>query len=140
MDPLNIGASRLGRFLKHGRYLQTLNMRSDDDIIESLKDLSDDSEERYEGITVGQIAKYWVDRYKILKQNPKNLITTSLILSSLAMISGIVSLLIGWRVHDMSLELTLGIMIFESLLAALALAWTVFVVIKMLGEPKAEQK
>ena len=40
----------------------------------------------------------------------------------------------------MSLELTLGIMIFESLLAALALAWTVFVVIKMLGEPKAEQK
>ncbi len=120
--------------------MQTLNMRSDDDIIESLKDLSDDSEERYEGITVGQIAKYWVDRYKILKQNPKNLITTSLILSSLAMISGIVSLLIGWRVHDMSLELTLGIMIFESLLAALALAWTVFVVIKMLGEPKAEQK
>lgn len=60
-----------------------------------------------------------------------------IILSALAMAFGILALLIGPTLYSNGWRW--GIMIIESLLAAVALGWTVYVVIKMLGEPEEPQ-
>lgn len=74
-----------------------------------------------------------------LYRNFAKIIIPPIIISAFAMAAGIAALLYGWWFFDVSIVLAYVIMILESLLAALALGWTVFVVIRMLAEPAEPQ-
>jgi uncharacterized membrane protein len=81
--------------------------------------------------------KHSVTHYEQLKTQQagfKSRIYWPIFLSALTMGFGIGALLFGWWVEGISPVGLLVIMIFESLLAAVALGWTVAVVIKMLGD------
>jgi hypothetical protein len=78
---------------------------------------------------------------KALKGKLKTSTVGPLVCSATTMLCGIAALLIGPKIDSESWLFT--IMIIESVLATVALGWTVIVVIKMLGEPeepKAEEK
>lgn len=67
-----------------------------------------------------------INRHRLLTKG-------SIILSALAMAAGIAALLFG---HKLCLSQKWIVMISESILAAVALGWTAYVVIRMLKEPK----
>lgn len=66
-------------------------------------------------------------------ENFKRIVITPIVLSALAMAAGIAALLFG---NKLCLNQKWIIMIVESLLAAVALGWTAYVVIRMLKEPQ----
>ena len=53
---------------------------------------------------------------------------------------GIAALLLCWIFFELSLDIAFIVMIFETLFAAIALSWTVIVVIRMLKEPGEKKK
>lgn len=87
--------------------------------------------------------KEFINRYNSLdsfKNFLKSSTVTAITVSAITMLAGIAALLFGWLVHDISLECTFVIMTVESILAAIALGWTVYVVIRMLKEPEEPKK
>lgn len=106
-------------------------------IIEDLSRLAESNIEPVIEMKLLSTIKLTLRKYdKMIKNNHlfQTLIITAILPSASTMLTGIAALLISTKICSDGWGFV--IMIFESCLAALALGWTVFVVIKMLGEPK----
>lgn len=129
--------------LKETNYSNQLDLWPDENIIQKLEEFANSNEQLEKNVTKSEIATFLLEQYSSIKKYPGHLIIFSVILSSIAMAAGIAALVWGWWFSGMSDELTYIVMIVESAIAALALGWTVAVVIKMLAEPgekKATEK